>query len=185
MENQFVALTEPASEGSPALRSSRWPPFAQTSRSEADPPSGCRRRESRRRKHYWGFDDEGVVIRLTLVVVGTCQQTPAPINLYGPLRDDVMGLPQYRLPANRERSKGTECGTGGLRSAGTPWSASHYASRRGCRFPQASIGADGPQLEQEGNWTAVLLGWSPDPLSTQGGVEVVRGAHRAICTLWQ
>jgi hypothetical protein len=34
-------------------------------------------------------------------------------------------------------------------------------------------------------WAAVLLGWPPDPLSTQGGVEVVRGAHRAICTLWQ
>jgi hypothetical protein len=155
------------------------------SRSEADPPSGCRRRESRRRKHYWGFDDEGVVIRLTSVVVGTCRQTSVPIDLYGPLRDNIMGLPQYWLRANRERSEGTERGTGGLRSAGTRWPASHYASRGRCRFPQASIDADGPQLEQEGSGAAVLLGWPPDPLSTQGGVEVVRGAHRAVCALWQ
>jgi hypothetical protein len=58
------------------------------------------------------------VIRLTLVVVCTCRQTSAPINLYGPLRDDVMGLPQYWLPANRERSKGTERGTGDLPGVG-------------------------------------------------------------------
>jgi Helix-turn-helix domain len=68
------------------------------------------------------------VIRLTLAVVDTCRQTSAPINLYGPLRDNIMGLPQYWLPANQERSRGTERGTGGLRSAGTRWPASDYAS---------------------------------------------------------
>ena len=57
------------------------------------------------------------MIRLTLVVVGTCRQTSVPIDLYGPLRDNIMGLPQYWLRANRERSEGTERGTGGLRSA--------------------------------------------------------------------
>jgi hypothetical protein len=91
--------------------------------------------------------------------VGTCQQTSVPIDLYGPSGDDIMGLPQYWLPANQERSEGTERGAGGLKSAGTTWSASHYASRRRCRFPQASIGADGPHLEQERSWAAVLLGW--------------------------
>ena len=83
--------------------------------------------------------------------VGTCRQTSVPIDLYGPLRDDIMGLPQNRSPANRERSEGTERGTGAV---------SNQPARRGqpaimrveevVDFPQASIGADGPHLEQEG-----------------------------------
>jgi hypothetical protein len=61
-----------------------------------------------------------------------------------------MGLPQCWLPANQERSKGTERGTCGLRSAGRPWSTSHYVNTRPCRLSQASIGADGSELDQKG-----------------------------------